>query len=45
MIGTAYSKRLIMMRFTALLVFDEGWYHHPGSNGGPLDPQSSALTN
>ena len=21
------------------------WYHHPGSNGGPLDPQSSALTN
>ena len=22
-----------------------GWYHRPGSNGGPLDPQSSALTN
>jgi hypothetical protein len=21
------------------------WYRHPGSNGGPLDPQSSALTN
>jgi hypothetical protein len=21
------------------------WYHLPGSNGGPLDPQSSALTN
>jgi hypothetical protein len=23
----------------------ETWYRHPGSNGGPLDPQSSALTN
>ena len=23
----------------------EGWYRRPGSNGGPLDPQSSALTN
>ena len=22
-----------------------GWYRLPGSNGGPLDPQSSALTN
>ena len=21
------------------------WYRLPGSNGGPLDPQSSALTN
>jgi len=21
------------------------WYRHPGSTGGPLDPQSSALTN
>ena len=23
---------------------EKEWYHHPGSNGGPLDPQSSALT-
>lgn len=23
----------------------DGWYRLPGSNGGPLDPQSSALTN
>ena len=23
----------------------ENWYRLPGSNGGPLDPQSSALTN
>jgi hypothetical protein len=28
-----------------LIQFRLRWYRHPGSNGGPLDPQSSALTN
>jgi hypothetical protein len=28
-----------------MLQDDPPWYRHPGSNGGPLDPQSSALTN
>ena len=27
------------------MAFWGGWYRLPGSNGGPLDPQSSALTN
>ena len=47
-LGGAIAGRPISMRF---MVRERKrnpdaawWYRHPGSNGGPLDPQSSALT-